>query len=417
MTGLATSPRTKTLRIELPALHPGQREVLNQHRRFSVLACGRRWGKSTLGMDRLIKPALEGFPAAWFAPSYKNLAESFRTIKTALAPVIASKDETEYRLELRGGGSIVMWSLDTEVGDYVRGRAYKVAVLDEAALVKNLMQQWENAIRPTLADYQGDAWFLSTPRGINDFKVLYDRGQDPLRREWKSWRMPTITNPHIRPEEIDSARMDMTEGAFGQEFLAEFVSWEGAVFRRIEEAVYGDASGTHLPMAGQYVIGCDWGRSQDYSVFCCINTVSKRVVEIQRSNRVDYTLQRQRLWGMFHRYAPRTVVAEANSIGQPVIEQLRREGMPITPFMTTNSSKAQIVEALALAFEKYEIKIPNDPVLIAELQAFQAEPTPSGLMRYSAPAGQHDDMVMGLALAWYGITKQSGGWRSESIAC
>ena len=37
-------------------------------------------------------------------------------------------------------------------------------------------------------------------------------------------------------------------------------------------------------------------------------------------------------------------------------------------------------------------------MLLGELQAYQAEQLPSGLMRYGAPAGQHDDTVM--ALAW-----------------
>ena len=85
-------------------------------------------------------------------------------------------------------------------------------------------------------------------------------------------------------------------------------------------------------------------------------------------------------------------------------EQLARDGLKVRPFMTTNASKAEAIEALALAFERGEIRIPNDPVLIGELQAFEAKPLPSGLMRYEAPSGGHDDIVMALAIAWQGIT-------------
>ena len=56
-----------------------------------------------------------------------------------------------------------------------------------------------------------------------------------------------------------------------------------------------------------------------------------------------------------------------------------------------------------LAFERGEIKIIPDPVLIAELQAFEMERLPSGMLRYSAPSGYHDDCVMSLALAWHGV--------------
>jgi hypothetical protein len=57
---------------------------------------------------------------------------------------------------------------------------------------------------------------------------------------------------------------------------------------------------------------------------------------------------------------------------------------------------------LALAFERGDLRIINDPVLVAELQAYEMERLPSGLIRYTAPDGLHDDCVIGLALAWHG---------------
>src|SRR3954453_21843068 len=90
-------------------------------------------------------------------------------------------------------------------------------------------------------------------------------------------------------------------------------------------------------------------------------------------------------------------------MGGPVIEQLQRDGLKVKAFMTTNASKALAIEALAFAFERGEIKILNEPVLIGELQAFEAKPLPSGMMRYDAPAGGHDDTVMSLAIAWQGL--------------
>jgi hypothetical protein len=49
---------SSTIQIELPAHHAAQRQVLDGARRFNVLACGRRWGKSTLGIDRIVQPVL-----------------------------------------------------------------------------------------------------------------------------------------------------------------------------------------------------------------------------------------------------------------------------------------------------------------------------------------------------------------------
>jgi hypothetical protein len=90
-------------------------------------------------------------------------------------------------------------------------------------------------------------------------------------------------------------------------------------------------------------------------------------------------------------------------MGGAVIEQLRSDRLPVTSFITTNAPKAAAIEALALAFERGTITIPNDPALLGELQAFEAKPLPSGMTRSAAPEGLHDDCVMSLALAWQGL--------------
>jgi hypothetical protein len=329
------------------------------------------------------------------------LTDSWRELRSLLYPVTQAANVQEHRIELLGGGVVEMWSLDA--GDTVRGRAYGCVVVDEAALAPNLERSWQEAIRPTLTDLSGEAWFLSTPRGMNYFRALYDLGQDPERPDWASWQMPTAANPFISPAEIEAARQDMTEAAFGQEYLAEFISWEGAVFRYVREAATAD------PMAGpetghEYAMGIDWGRSIDFTAMCVLDVTARAMVALDRSNRIDYTVQRDRLRALYERWRPAAIIAESNSIGQPVIEALWRDGLPVQPFTTTNASKAAAIEALALAFERSEIRILPDPVLIGELQAFRAEPLPSGLMRYSAPAGQHDDTVMALALAWQAVS-------------
>ena len=66
----------------------------------------------------------------------------------------------------------------------------------------------------------------------------------------------------------------------------------------------------------------------------------------------------------------------------------------------TNASKQHIIDSLAIAFERGDLKIIDDPVLIAELQAYESERLPSGLVRYNAPEGLHDDCCIALALAW-----------------
>jgi phage FluMu gp28-like protein len=224
------------------------------------------------------------------------------------------------------------------------------------------------------------------------------KGHGLIKGEWRSWQMPTGMNPFIDKNEIEAAKDDLSDLAFAQEYEASFVSWAGAVFRKILDAIsLGPATGKAA------VIGVDWGRTNDYTVFAVVSDAGE-VLELDRFRGIEYSLQRARLEALYDRHGRPVIIAESNSMGGPVIEQLARDGLKVKPFLTTNASKAEAIEALALAFERGEIRIPNDPALIGELQAFEAKPLPSGLMRYDAPAGGHDDTVMALAIAWQGIT-------------
>ena len=385
----------KTARLKLPRPHPAQSEVLAHRKRFNALCCGRRWGKTTIAMEVLIGLLLQGKPVAWFAPTYRLLKDAWAQIKQTLEPVTVRSLEAE-RLEVLGGGILECWSLDK--ADAGRVRAYAGIVVDEAATVPNFEEAWERSIRAQLSDYRGEAWFLSTPKGTASyFHTLYQRGQSH-EPGWASWQMPTGTNPFINTQEIADAKEDLTDLAFAQEYLAQFVTWAGAVFRRITDAIQPIT----LTEAG--MIGVDWGRTGDYTVFVALSPAG-HVVGMDRFRGIEYQIQRDRLKSFWERNGKRCwIVAEANSMGGPVVEQLQADKLPVAGFLTTSPSKAAIIQGLALAFERGTIRIPNDPVLLGELQAFEGKSSPGGLIRYGAPAGLHDDTVMALAIAWAALT-------------
>jgi hypothetical protein len=132
-----------------------------------------------------------------------------------------------------------------------------------------------------------------------------------------------------------------------------------------------------------------------------MDVTDKKQSFLDRMTDTDYASQRIRLKALSQKYNNALVLAEANSIGQPNIEALQIMDVPVSGFQTTNATKAQIIQALELAFEREEIKIINDKQQTMELMAYQSEKLPSGLVRYNAPEGMHDDTVMALALAWH----------------
>src|SRR5579863_533254 len=121
----------QTIEIELPRPHPGQSLILNSCKRFNVVSCGRRFGKTTLGLHRLIGPALDGHPVGWFSPTYKYHAEAWREFVRILDPLIVRKNATAGLIELVTGGTLEFWTLSDQ--DAGRSRKYKRIGIDEAA--------------------------------------------------------------------------------------------------------------------------------------------------------------------------------------------------------------------------------------------------------------------------------------------
>ena len=339
--------------------------------------------------------ALAGSPVGWGAPSYKMLLDDWKSLTNILAPVTIRRNEQEKSLQVVNDGRIEFFSLDNP--DSIRGKKFKRFIVNEAAFVPNLLDIFNLVIRPTLIDYKGEADFAGTPKGMNGFWNLFNQQGD----DWQHWQMSSYNNPHIEKSELDALKSTMLERAFQQEIMAQFLEDGGGVFRRVHEAAI--LQHQEPVTGGQYIIGVDWGRTNDATVFSVFDVASMQQVTLDRMTDTDYALQRTRLKALSDRYNRASIIAESNSIGQPNIEALRGMGLSVQGFTTTNATKANIIQALELAFERGDIKILDNEIQVTELLAYQSEKLPSGLVRYNAPEGLHDDTVMAMAIAWHGL--------------
>jgi hypothetical protein len=356
-----------------------------------------------------IEGAAHGQPWLWTAPTYDQVRIGWEESKRA-AGSVARFTQDQMRAVFPSGGSILYRSLDNP--DNARGHTAAGVIMDEASVVRE--EAWYEVVRPMLLDTGGAAWFLFTPAGRGwTWREFVQAGD---RSDSAAWQVPTLgcridssgqlqraphplENPNVPFSEIEQLWRTMPERTFRQEILAEFVQDAGGVFRRVREAATATEQRTPQP-GHEYAFGVDWAKSADFTVITVLDLTDYSVALKDRFNQIDYQVQLGRLRALYERFQPRVVVPERNSIGEPLIEQLQREGMRVKPFTTTSASKTVLIDALALAFEKGSIRIPNDPTLIAELEAYEMERTQAGTLRYSAPSGMHDDCVISLALAW-----------------
>jgi len=204
--------------ITLPQPHPKQRELLNNRKRFNVLKCGRRFGKTELCQELILETWEQGGIAGYWSPTYKNLHEVWNETKFNYKDAIRSHNETVKQIVFANGAKVDFWSMDDP--DSGRGRKYHRAIIDECEMAGKFQEAWEQTIRPTLTDYKGDAYLLSTPQfGDTYFKqICKNELEFP---DWKTFIYTTYDNPYIDPAEIELARSQSHPMVFACEYLAE----------------------------------------------------------------------------------------------------------------------------------------------------------------------------------------------------
>ena len=218
----------KEITIKLKKPHPAQKEILKTAKRFNVLKCGRRFGKTSLSQELLLNPALEGKPTAYYAPTYKDLADYWTEFNQVVKDIIDTKSEQLKQIRLITGGIVDFWSLEDP--DSGRGRKYARIIVDECEKALKLEQAWKGTIRALLTDYRGDCYFLSTPKfGDTFFKQLY-REKEIHPDFWQSWTFTTYDNPYINPDEVDEAKETLDNLYFRCEYLAEDVDMGGLLW-------------------------------------------------------------------------------------------------------------------------------------------------------------------------------------------
>lgn len=356
---------------------------------------GRRWGKTVLGGVLTMNVLRQHGKCAWIVPTYKNGSALWRWAQRTAVPMSAQRlwdvSKAERTITTHRDGLFAIYSGDNI--DAIRNESFDLIVVDEASRITE--EAHHEAILPTLADRDGALIDISTPRGHN----WWWKQCMAKRADHAFFTAPSSDNPNPRIQKAArEAKARVPDRTYRQEWLAEFIA-DGVIFRFVRERA--TVTQQYAAVEGHtYVMGCDWGKVEDFTWLTIVDMMTGELVAQDRFNQIDYQVQIGRLKALYDRFQPIVIMAEQNSIGMPIIEQLWRMELPVQPFVTTNATKARIIEDLLLAFEQGTIQILPDETLIGELQAFGVRKTTTGLPQYSAPEGMHDDGVMSLALAW-----------------
>ncbi len=366
----------------------------------------RRSGKSKTALNKQInKTQLKKGIYYYILPTYRQAKQVIwdSLIKQHLpAEIIKKKNDSELAIYYKNGS--IQRFVGSEDPDKHRGVGAIDVVFDEYSEQKE--EIWTAIFQPILRENGGTATFVFTPKGKNhSWKLLQLAKDNP---EW-SYSILGVKDTNVFTEqELEEIKKNTPQSLYEQEYEVSFIDNAGQYFRRIRDNLYTPDNET---LEGDFQIGVDLAKYQDWSVITPFNLNNFKAYPQDRFNQIDWNLQKARIQVAYMKFkGNKAVCIDATGVGDPVVEDLKREiNIPERPFnhafKFTQQSRADLLKHLAILLESDKIKIPDDEGIISELEAMRYEMGETGNLKIKVPEGMTDDRIMSLALAVYGQTE------------
>ena len=203
---------------------PLQEKIHNELKRFNVICCHRRFGKTVFAINHLIMTACEitNSRLAYIAPTYRQgKAVAYDYLKEYTDPLMklgGKRHETELKVDLWNGSRIQIFGSDNP--DALRGLGFDGVCMDEYALMSPRV--WTEVVRPAVADKLGYVIFIGTPMGHNQFWDVYDLAKRRGGKDWYAQLYRASETEIIAEDELEEARLTMPEDQYEQEFECSF---------------------------------------------------------------------------------------------------------------------------------------------------------------------------------------------------
>ena len=228
--------------------------------RYSLLCCHRRFGKTVMCINHLIKSAMTSKNHApryaYIAPTYSQAKKiAFDYLKYYTKSIPGTKyNETELRCDLVNGARIML--LSSENPDSIRGIYLDGCIIDETAQINPTLIN--EVITPALSDRKGFMILVGTPKGMaNLFYDYYQKAQsDP---KWFLYKAKASETGIVDKEELDAALAVMGSQKYAQEFECSFIgNIQGSIYGDIIASLDDKKQITRVPIDPGYPVNTAW---------------------------------------------------------------------------------------------------------------------------------------------------------------
>lgn len=309
-------------------LHEKQKEIVSHPARFKVIRAGRRSGKTTLEVEDMAFRAVSkaNTPIFYIAPTQTQArAIIWEALKNRLAGVgEANESRLEMKLPTQDGGYSVITVAGWENRENFRGLKAGHIYFDEVDTMKNFFIGFQEIFRPALTDLGGGATFTGTPKKENPnlrrLEKIADEDQD-----YKAFHFKTEDNPHIPPEEIRKAKQELDYETYRQEYEAEYIDNQGALFKY--DALVDIFSNTVVKDNNKYLI-CDIADDgSDKTIFSFWEGLEEYSREEYERLNTETIIAKLREYAAEHRIPYSHIAVDAIGVGAGVASSSMLDGI------------------------------------------------------------------------------------------
>lgn len=411
----------KPREIILPTLTGYQKNVWdwlgqnNHSGKVAVIKSVRQSGKSFFALLKLIEYgfSFQGCISAIFEPTLAQARNMYNQFLKFLdgGGLVKSANAQTLEVTLINGSQVLFKSTEQDNrGFTISG----ILILDECAY---LIDEVIYTILPLLQANNSPLLVISTPF-IRDgyFYKMYLMGMDSnnLNIRTFDWSEEKEIEKFLTKERKEFYRQTMSPNKYKTEVLGQFLSSEGLLFNNLDACICSNPTAPTFAYLGiDFATGA--GDDNDYTVVSVMNQNGEQV-ELHRTNHLKPMQQVEWIAGIINDISTRcvikTILAEKNSIGAVYIDALetkiKQPSLKITDWVTSNSSKQDLVTTLQIALENKQVSILNIEVMLNELRCYQAEINPnSKVIKYNGK-GAHDDTVIALMLSYKAFKSSLG---------
>lgn len=341
--------------------------------------------------------------SAYISPTFALGRKVYKELVTLLneSGLIKSANGSTLTIESIYGATLQFFSIEAYTA--IRGNTVSgILIMDECAFYPDKLPSgedpWGSVIMPITKARKPKVLIISTPRGKRGMFFSFYNKAISGEKGYAEITASIFDDELITKEQIEEIRKSIPKHSFEEEFEVKFLDSSITFFSGFEKCFKKFDFNRNI----KQWVGIDLSSiGTDETILSIINEKNEiETISIDGTLDIKY----KKIANIINSIKSlQAVYIEENGLGSPIINEIKKlvkNKTIIHPWLTTNSTKEDIISNMAVKIANEEISFnDNDKKLYSQLSTFIVKYSKTNKLQFEAQSGHHDDYVMATAIA------------------